>query len=569
MKQLIFIIACIFSLHSLGAQVQWRDTSVAFSGIQWNNYSTSYIGPGKDSLPVLVAAIPYNGIYGFEDDDMRSAMDMTFTGAAYRFRSHMDMKMEPLYTYDSGAVYFMAPGIFRKNADQYEFRVLLNNETPVRPWSAITSFTDPDFRLNEFSPMFAFLGGYSATWGSYLVAELRRKGHQEILFQTVVYWQPTRPVLMSILTGKELNERMLTLKKNFDFGTDDSDQGKWKKLYPPDQLDSLTGLPKKLKMGAGEKELLLFLRAKIYHHEALEYQLIRNGEVMTDWKPNDADNNFIWLHDLKYGEYVLNMRFRKQREHTASFPFSIAAEWYQTWWFKAIIALLILGSIGFVVLLVKNRRQRQRIKEEQAKKERFELGLRSIHAQLNPHFIFNALSSIQGLINKKDIDAANRYLADFGKLVRHSLTDNGKMLIPLQVELNTLETYLKLEQLRFEFSFRIVVDEALDTGSIEIPPLLLQPIIENAVLHGVSSMQQEGRIECSLQKKEKDMLVYIRDNGAGFDTQQPAKGYGLKLTKDRISLLNEQFEEQQIALHFDSDKGKGTLVTVVFKNWLT
>jgi LytS/YehU family sensor histidine kinase len=187
---------------------------------------------------------------------------------------------------------------------------------------------------------------------------------------------------------------------------------------------------------------------------------------------------------------------------------------------------------------------------------------------LNPHFIFNALNSIQGLINKNELTSANLYLTEFSSLLRESLKNNDKELIPLNIELKTLETYIKLEQLRFYFNYSFQIDPNINTNTIDVPALLLQPLIENAIKHGISSLDKNGFISISIHQKEKNLVIEISDNGKGFVSSNKTNGFGLKLTNERIQLLNQSYKEQPIKMLIDSDASKGTVIHLVFENWL-
>lgn len=569
MRHLLFFVLFPF-VSGLNAQVSWRDTSQHFSEIEWNNYSTSYLGEGIDSTPLLVTAIPNNGIYAIDDlEPERSPLDMSFTGSAFRFRSNLEAGQMFLNTYDSSAVYFLAPGIFRHNAARYEFRVANADGTVVKDWSAVEAFAEEEFDLGRFRPGFAFLGGYSTHWGNCLVAALREKGKTEPLMQTAVCWQQTRPALLSVLTRDELHESLILLKNPFNFSLSPKEARKLAERYPAMSTDSVTGKTRQLILPAGEDELLVFLRASVYKKEALEYRLFLDGKERIAWRPNDMDNNFIWLRHLGPGDYVLEMRYTKQRHNVTTYPFRIEAAWYERWPFRFFVALTALALLAALTLLVQLRRQRRKTAAEQAKQERLALGLRSVYAQLNPHFIFNALSSIQGLINRNDIDGANRYLSAFGSLVRNSLTDVERNFIPLSREIAALDTYFSLEQLRFGFRYSIEVSDRISPDTIEVPTLLLQPLVENAVKHGVSGLRENGLIRLIAARSEGDLLLRVTDNGPGFPAEgQASQGYGLKLTADRIKLLNEMNDERQIELRAGSPSGQGAEVELLFKNWL-
>ena len=187
--------------------------------------------------------------------------------------------------------------------------------------------------------------------------------------------------------------------------------------------------------------------------------------------------------------------------------------------------------------------------------------LRSVQAQLNPHFIFNALTSIQGLINTGDIDGANAYLSAFSVMMRNTLEDQEHLNNRLGAELDSMETYLSLEQLRFHFQYSVRVEPGLNPNAIEIPRLLLQPIIENAVRHGVSGLREEGLIRVSAFARSPDLLITIQDNGPGFVSL--GTGHGLRLTEDRILLLNRLNPQNPIHL-----SREGSTFTFTFVKWL-
>jgi two-component system, LytTR family, sensor kinase len=237
-RSLFFIFAILCACLRAHAQVQWSDTAISPASIGWENYSTTYLGDGADSLPLLVTAIPYNGIYNFGDrnDSNNKPLDMSFNGSAYRFRSNLSDHQIGLETFDSTDVYFLAPGIFKSNANQFEFRVMLNDKVEMQGWAAIRNFTAPDFTINSFRPGFAFLGGFKAPFNNYIVVELRRKKSAYLLSSTAVFWRMVKPELNAILTSKEMNEKILQLPNSF----------------------SQAKLPTHLVLPAGETDLFFF-----------------------------------------------------------------------------------------------------------------------------------------------------------------------------------------------------------------------------------------------------------------------------------------------------------------------
>jgi two-component system, LytTR family, sensor kinase len=565
MKKTLLFFCILIILQDASGQVNWIDTGRKVSDLDWNNYSTSYIGDDTKREPVLVTAIPYDGIYNMQD---RSALDMDFSGSAFRFRSNLGDHYRKLFTYSKNDVYFLVPGIFRSNAKDYEFRVLINDNIVLMPWSDIKFFVDDDFSLNEFPKKFAFLGGFHADWDQYLVAELRKKGSDTLTAASVVYWKQAAPQLVNIFTSAELNDLLLKSRRPFDFIGLSATSEKWKGRYSPDEIDSVTLLPKELRLHSDENNLTFVLGADIYKKEALIYSVVKNGKVYRKPGINDNANNLISLRDLAPGKYSLLMHYASQPQKISAYSFEISEAWYQKLIVKVIGVILLAGFALSFFLWWKLSRQQRKMEMEQTKRELLQLGLKTIQSQLNPHFMFNALSSIQGLINSNNIEAANRYLSDFGILIRSALTDNNKEFIPLQKEVNTLETYLKLEQLRFNFAYEMILDQRINTAATELPSLLLQPLVENAVKHGISGMNEKGRIEVSFTRQEDDLLVVVRDNGTGFDVSQQAAGFGLKLTKDRINLLNEIMPDRKIHLAIKSNINHDTTIELLFKNWL-
>jgi len=215
------------------------------------------------------------------------------------------------------------------------------------------------------------------------------------------------------------------------------------------------------------------------------------------------------------------------------------------------------------------------MRAESARREKLQVELRSLRSQLNPHFIFNALGSIQGLIQQNQVEAANRYLTEFGSLLREALAAGDNDFTDLPREQRILDSYLQLEQLRFGFQYEILTDPDVPAAEIEIPALLLQPLVENAVKHGVSVLREAGRIRVRFSRENGNFIVRVEDNGANWVPGPQTKGYGLKLTRDRIQLINLLRRGSSISMTIGPGVGKttpgagGTTVRLLFKNWLS
>jgi two-component system LytT family sensor kinase len=259
-----------------------------------------------------------------------------------------------------------------------------------------------------------------------------------------------------------------------------------------------------------------------YVDTTMEYLLAAGPIQDSLWQ---TTGHMLFLSDFKPGaDYSLLIRYKSTPGNIMTYRFQTLPRWYQTGKYRFILGGVIILVLFALLFLL----SRIRLQKEKKKTAYLQYGLRSIRAQLNPHFIFNALSSIQGLINKNDIPAANHYLTEFSSLLRESLRNNDKELVPLDAELRILETYLKLEQLRFHFQYVIIVDEAIDKNAVEIPALLLQPLIENAIKHGVAALQEKGRVIIAFSANNKSLAVSITDNGNGFITNAATQGLGPK-----------------------------------------
>jgi sensor histidine kinase YesM len=203
--------------------------------------------------------------------------------------------------------------------------------------------------------------------------------------------------------------------------------------------------------------------------------------------------------------------------------------------------------------------------KEYNKRRIVELELKAIRSQMNPHFVFNALGSIQSLINQEKTVEANQYLVNFAKLLRMALSTSEKKLTPLADELEQLDLYLRLEQLRIPFVYDITVDSNIHPADEEIPGMLIQPIVENAVIHGIVP-KQGGHVSIRIRKEENILLVDVADDGAGFTEEVLQKsGFGIRAINERLVLLKDELKTS-IGLKFENRKDKeelsGTRVTI-------
>ncbi|MCB0402647.1 MAG: histidine kinase [Flavobacteriales bacterium] len=224
---------------------------------------------------------------------------------------------------------------------------------------------------------------------------------------------------------------------------------------------------------------------------------------------------------------------------------------------------------GIIVLLVTSylvyRSNKEKNKANQL------LILKSLRAQMNPHFIFNALNSVNSFISKNDERAANRYLADFSKLMRDVMENSQEDFIPLSKEIDILSVYLKLEHHRFKdkFDYTFDVDDSINTEEYFIPPMLIQPYIENAVWHGLRYKEEIGQLNVSIQKMNDHIEVTIRDNGIGrkrsqelkTENQKIMKSTGLKNIDSRLKIISDIYKAK-LDVTIEDVQPSGTLVMI-------
>lgn len=475
----------------------------------------------------------------------------------------------PVPLFDSNGVIVTANGINRVNVGDYEFRVLKNMKDELISWQPIRLFCN-SYTLHhnadgsEQTEM-AYLGEFKTTFGNSLTFEIKKRNDTSIIKSISAIWINRPPSVIGVFTNSNMQAFLSVFKQQWKHDAVPRDAATYYGDIASPAVDSM--MIKRKEFKPNENSLIFYLNDKVKSKETIEYKLI-TGKKQSGWKANDFDLNLVWLKSLSPGKYKLQLRYSLQRHNVSEYDFAIEPAWHQTAMFKITSAIFAIGFIGFIVLLVRSRLQKQRLHTEQLQKQQVQTELMSIHSQFNPHFVFNALSSIQALITKNDLKGANKYLSEFSTLLRDSLKNTGKEMVSLLLELKMVDSYLQLEQLRFGFNYTISVDESIDKSAIEIPALLLQPLIENAIKHGIAPLYDKGSLTINFERTVPDMFVTISDNGTGYDTNKIQSGIGLKLTRERIDLLNKMLRDQSIQLSVNSSS-KGTIVQLLFKNWLS
>lgn len=273
----------------------------------------------------------------------------------------------------------------------------------------------------------------------------------------------------------------------------------------------------------------------------------------TTWSEPSTED-YSKYANLPAGKYTFKVKSCNNEgiwnETPAEFSFEISLPFYKTWWFITSLIVLIISSV-IIVFRVRVQNIRKKEKAEFDKKvEISKVELKALRAQMNPHFVFNSLNSIQHYILNSNSTEAAKYLNKFAKLIRVILNNSEKAMVTINEDVESLRLYLELEQMRFDgkFDYSIHIDPSVDGDYDEIPPMLMQPYIENAILHGLNPKPEKGHLKIDIFTKENYIVCRISDDGIGRDSAgeikrtQPGQQYkslGMKITSERVRILND------------------------------
>jgi len=307
--------------------------------------------------------------------------------------------------------------------------------------------------------------------------------------------------------------------------------------------------------------------------DKIKYRYRLSGEnnefVVTDFRHRSVNYS-----SLAPGEYRLELEATNRDGDWVSkkaLSIVIPSFYYQTVWFRLLVVLLLVLLVAYFIFSY-NRQIRLKARQQQE-----ELRLESLRGQMNPHFIFNSLNSINYFISQNDRLSANRYIADFSRLIRTILGNTTSDYIPLSKELESLQDYLQLEHLRFgdKFDYWIDLDENLDTETLNVSPGMVQPFIENAIWHGVRGLEgRKGFVRVVLQHGELDGSVRcsIEDDGVGRKLSEERKSNlpgrksrGIAIITERLAIINNLRKthfQLKVEDQFTDCKETGTRVTI-------
>lgn len=320
-----------------------------------------------------------------------------------------------------------------------------------------------------------------------------------------------------------------------------------------------------------ENKIEIHFLTTSYHHQGLLKYAYKINSNTDSWQYKSFKDNSVDFISLQPGNYTFTVKSINENGIESlpiSFHFIIKPPFWKTWWFYTIWICLFIGATVIIYRfeLKKQRRKIELQNELNASK------LIAIQSQMNPHFIFNAITSIQDLILKGDIDNSYNYIIKFSKLVRQTLNFSDKEFIDIEEEIELLETYLQLEKLRFkdDFEFLINLNNAED---IKVPPMLIQPFVENAIKHGL--LHKDGLKKISISFHLNNTLrCTITDNGVGRERAQEIKlrqqknhqSFSVNATKIRFDIMKNHYKQSLGVFYTDLEKNGKPIGTKVVIN---
>ena len=262
---------------------------------------------------------------------------------------------------------------------------------------------------------------------------------------------------------------------------------------------------------------------------------------------------------------LINLRAKDKSIYNLNATVAITEERLQSNRLWLLVSVLVVLLTVVLVVLIYYIQKKRSLQNEH---ERSQLEQRLLRTQMEPHFIFNTLSALQSFVRFDEKEKTLKYLNQFGRLLRSSLELSRESLVPLNEEIETLENYLSLQQMRFDhaFVYELNLHGELETDSIYIPPMLMQPFVENALLHGINPNAKNGRVDIDFVFQEKLLLVTITDNGKGITIlKETPKHTSLStaISRKRLAIMaKETGLPAGIAIESKPDKGTKIVITI-------
>lgn len=325
-----------------------------------------------------------------------------------------------------------------------------------------------------------------------------------------------------------------------------------------DSLIPLTNLPKELKLKPEDNYLTFeFSGINLRNPKIVQYRfklIGAPGKLSEEWS-SPTSNNIATFSNLPSGNYIFKVQASsevgKWPTHSTEYPFLIITPYYATWWFRTLMVLMFGGIISLIIYwrvsIIKQKRENKRLMDQS---KMLALEQQTLNANMNRHFVFNSLNSIQYYLNNEDKYNANLYLSRFAKLIRKNLDSSQTTFTNLTEEIERMKLYMGLEQMRFKdrFDYEFIIGKDIDLLRTKVPSMLFQPYLENSIWHGILPMKHKGNIYIKILKTDdSELRIEIVDNGIGIRTSLGEKvkkksdhiSKGMDITKARIQLFKQ------------------------------
>lgn len=344
------------------------------------------------------------------------------------------------------------------------------------------------------------------------------------------------------------------------------------KQYPTD---------KKISLPFDNNDILItFSGIALRSRTAMRYYYRIMGDV-EKWQELPGNINYVRLNNLAPGTYEFQLRAANEdgilSNKSATLIIDVATPLWQKWWFILLLIILVSTSVGVIFIVrIRNIKRKAEIHNKITESQ-----LTALKAQMNPHFMYNTLNSIQDLVLQKDIKNTNYYLSRYSTLMRKILEISEQNQVEMNEEIEILKLYLELEQLRFgeDFMYTISCDSEINQNTIYIPSMIIQPFVENAIKHGLLHKKGIKELTIRFEKKENDIICTITDNGIGrqkaaeIKSRSPIshKSFATNATQKRMDLININ-RKNKITLNFtdlySNNVASGTEVKIIIPYYL-
>jgi ligand-binding sensor domain-containing protein len=314
---------------------------------------------------------------------------------------------------------------------------------------------------------------------------------------------------------------------------------------------TVTSIPtvKDIKLSYKQNFVTIYFSATNFSNQNKTSFTYRLKGLNDEWISN-GNRNFVNYTALQPGSYVFELKSAnsdgKSCEGITQLNLYITPPLWQTWWLRG-IALLVIAAIVlfFIKRTMYNIRKEASLNQKIAESE-----MTALRAQMNPHFIFNSLNSINSFIVENKTHLASDYLTKFSRLMRLILDNSKNESITLEKEMETLKLYLLMESIRFDkkFDYTIFIEPGIDQEQVRVPPMIIQPYVENSIWHGLLHKKEKGKVMVQIKKIAVGLEISIEDNGIGREravalkskNSHARKSYGMQITNERVSQLNEK-----------------------------